>query len=223
MDICFGGALINNNSLKDRNKAGKYWFLTYYSKWLLTSKNNVESILCGLPSISNFVYQIERDENKKLYVNIAVELKLALTKPVIYLLFNFRTGLTIRYIKDIESAREYCSRTYCRLPNTELVSYTIKKGVPISNVRIKREPVSGTDTTETTSSKEDSEVGSEDEEVKVFVARDKRNKKESRKKRREKRREREKRRLERKDKEEKERKERIIKEKEENRVNKDKR
>ena len=192
MDICFGGGLINNNNLKDRNKSGKYWLLTYYCKWLVAGlTSGIEDILCNLPSISNFIFQIEENEKGKFYVNIAVELRSALSKPVVYLISNFRTGLTIRYIKDIENARQYCSQICSRVPNSKLVYYTLKHGEAISNIPKKKVIISSDVSESSSNENEDNKVKGDrnDEEVKEYIAEEKIRKKIERRKIREKRRE----------------------------------
>lgn len=123
----FGGHLIDTSNATSKLKTGKCWLLTCYDTGLENTFLNlkIEKILYDCPSMDNFVLQIEKDEQERLHSHIAIQLKESLSSPINYFIDNI-PGVIIRYIRDIKSAREYCSKKYSRVKNA-LVFYKIEK------------------------------------------------------------------------------------------------
>lgn len=110
--------LIDITDKKDINKIRKYWFITYYDDELDDKKKRkrIREELKKFPHLENFVFQVEKSEEKGKHIHIAIGLNDKRSKPVRQFLKIFPDPI-IHFIdnNDIKGAREYCSKKYSRI------------------------------------------------------------------------------------------------------------
>ena len=126
-EFCTDG-LVDINNTEDKNKSRKYWLLTYYNNKLhkKSNINNIVENLNAFPHLINYVFQIEKDDQEREHIHIAIELDDKKSKPVRKFIKIFPEYI-IQYIDHIEAAREYCSKKYSRLDGTEPIFYSLDK------------------------------------------------------------------------------------------------
>lgn len=123
MDDAFSkDGLIDVNDLKDKNKSSKFWLITHYSNSYANDEflQIVNQKLSSFPHIEDFVFQLEEDSDGNKHIHMAIGLNDSRSKPVRQFVKVFPDSI-IQYIKDIDSAREYCSKKYSRVKKTKPV------------------------------------------------------------------------------------------------------